>query len=150
MLGGIGHALVSAVEEAVFFTIARNSQTQFEIKGKSFNRKLFGLASQSIRGCRGTPHCPKEHALDSAAEFDTVIIAGLAKSHCVAWTDDLLTDIQLIDANLANKVYLLKDCTSPVVVPGLVDYTQKMLPERFAAAAGGTPSQILRTNQQLA
>jgi len=50
--------------------------------------------------------------------------------------DDLLTDIQLIDANLANKVYLLKDCTSPVVVPGLVDYTQPedAAFERFAAA----------------
>jgi len=78
-------------------------------------------------------------------------LLGLAKSHCVAWTDDLLTDIQLIDANLANKVYLLKDCTSPVVVPGLVDYTQPedAAFERFAAA-GSAPSQILRTNQQLA
>ena len=36
MLGGIGHALVSAVEEAVFFhCIARDSQTQFEIKGNN-------------------------------------------------------------------------------------------------------------------
>jgi nicotinamidase-related amidase len=34
MLGGIGHALVPAVEEACFFhTLARNSQTNFEIKG---------------------------------------------------------------------------------------------------------------------
>src|SRR5207244_13412023 len=34
MLGGIGHALVSAVEEAFFFhAIARSSQTGFEIKG---------------------------------------------------------------------------------------------------------------------
>jgi hypothetical protein len=34
MLGGIGHALVSAVEEALFFhNIARHSQTNFEIKG---------------------------------------------------------------------------------------------------------------------
>jgi len=34
MFRGIGHALVSAVEEAVFFhCMARNSQTQFEIKG---------------------------------------------------------------------------------------------------------------------
>jgi nicotinamidase-related amidase len=34
MLGGIGHALVSAVEEAIFFhSIARNSQALFEIKG---------------------------------------------------------------------------------------------------------------------
>src|SRR4028118_453801 len=34
MLGGIGHALVSAVEEALFFhCIARNTQTRYEIKG---------------------------------------------------------------------------------------------------------------------
>ena len=36
MLGGIGHALVSAVEEALFFhAIARRAQTRFEIKGRS-------------------------------------------------------------------------------------------------------------------
>jgi len=26
---------------------------------------------------------------------------------------------------LVEKVYLLEDCTSPVVVPGVVDYTEK-------------------------
>ena len=36
LLGGIGHALVSAVEEAVFFhAIARHSQTRFELKGRN-------------------------------------------------------------------------------------------------------------------
>ncbi|MBD2021710.1 isochorismatase, partial [Leptolyngbya sp. FACHB-36] len=36
MLGGIGHALVPAVEEALFFhCIARGSQTQFELKGSN-------------------------------------------------------------------------------------------------------------------
>src|SRR5438034_3893059 len=36
MLGGIGHALVSAVEEALFFhAIARRSQTRFELKGRN-------------------------------------------------------------------------------------------------------------------
>jgi nicotinamidase-related amidase len=57
-------------------------------------------------------------------EFDVVIIAGQAKSHCVAWTiDDLLGDILIRDKKLAEKVYLLEDCTSPVVVPGVMDYT---------------------------
>jgi nicotinamidase-related amidase len=41
----------------------------------------------------------------------------------VAWTiSDLLDDIRAADASLANKVYLLEDCTSPVVVPG-ADFT---------------------------
>jgi nicotinamidase-related amidase len=53
-----------------------------------------------------------------------VIIAGQAKSHCVAWTiADLLSDIHAVDERLVERVYLLEDCTSPVVVPGIVDYT---------------------------
>jgi nicotinamidase-related amidase len=42
----------------------------------------------------------------------------------VAWTvSDLLEDIQAADAALAKKVYLLEDCSSAVVVPGVVDHT---------------------------
>ena len=56
--------------------------------------------------------------------MDRLYIAGQAKSHCVAWTvSDLLDDIQATDPELAKKVYLLEDCTSPVVVPGVVDHT---------------------------
>jgi nicotinamidase-related amidase len=55
---------------------------------------------------------------------DKLYIAGQAKSHCVAWTvSDLLDDIQAADPDLAKKVYLLEDCSSPVVVPGVVDHT---------------------------
>jgi len=54
------------------------------------------------------------------------VIGGQAKSHCVAWTiDDLLTEIMAYDAALAKKVYLLEDCTSPVVVPGIIDFTDQ-------------------------
>ena len=140
MLGGIGHALVSAVEEAVFFhAIARNSQTQFEIKGNNpLTENYSVLRPEVLEGADGRPIAQKNtHLIQQLLEFDRVIIAGQAKSHCVAWTiDDLLTDIQLTDANLANKVYLLEDCTSSVVVPGLVDYTQPgdAAFERFAAA----------------
>ena len=70
-------------------------------------------------------------------QFDAVIIAGQAKSHCVAWTiDDLLEDIFVRDERLAEKVYLLEDCTSPVVVPGAMDYTDEanIAFQRFADA----------------
>ncbi len=41
----------------------------------------------------------------------------------MAWTiSDLLDDINATDKSLVNKVYLLDDCTSPVVVPG-ADFT---------------------------
>jgi nicotinamidase-related amidase len=52
-------------------------------------------------------------------------VAGQAKSHCVAWTvRDLLSEVRARDATQARRVYLLEDCTSPVVVPGVVDFTE--------------------------
>jgi nicotinamidase-related amidase len=129
MLGGIGHALVPAVEEAIFFHgIARNSQPSLPIKGdRSLTENYSALAPEVTTNQFGEPVATKntqliEHLLGS----DLLIIAGQAQSHCVAWTvNDLLTEIQAVDPNLARKVYLLNDCTSPVVIPGVVDYTEQ-------------------------
>ena len=64
--------------------------------------------------------------IQALLEFDAVVIAGQAKSHCVAWTiEDLLSEIGTADEKLAEKVHLLEDCTSPVVIPGVVDYTDE-------------------------
>lgn len=140
MLGGIGHALVSAVEEAIFFhCIARQSQTQFEIKGNHpLTENYSVLRPEVLQTFDQSPLAEKNSRLiQQLLEFDVVIIGGQAKSHCVAWTiDDLLTEIQQIDPTLASKIYLLEDCTSPVVVPGVMDYTEAADAAftRFAAA----------------
>ncbi|BAY33169.1 hypothetical protein NIES2107_50640 [Nostoc carneum NIES-2107] len=140
MLGGIGHALVSSVEEAIFFhCIARQSQTQFEIKGENPLTENYSiLRPEVLIGFDQNPLAQKNTKLiQQLLEFDAVIIGGQAKSHCVAWTiDDLLTEIQQVDATLSKKVYLLEDCTSPVVVPGIVDYTEQADAafSKFAAA----------------
>jgi len=58
--------------------------------------------------------------------YDIIIIAGQAKSHCVAWTiDDLLQDFLRKEKNLTKKVYLFEDTTSPVVIPGVIDFTEE-------------------------
>jgi nicotinamidase-related amidase len=127
MLGGIGHALVSAVEEALFFhNIARHSQTNFEIKGGNpLTENYSVLRPEVLEDHTGRAIAQKNtRFLRKLLDFDAVIIAGQAKSHCVAWTiDDLLTEIMTQDPSLAQKVYLLEDCTSPVVVPNVVDFT---------------------------
>jgi nicotinamidase-related amidase len=140
MLGGIGHALVSAVEEAIFFhSIARNSQALFEIKGGNpLTENYSVLRPEVLDGPEGNSIAQKNASfIDKLLGFDAIIIAGQAKSHCVAWTiDDLLTEIWARDPNWAKKVYLLEDCTSPVVVPGVVDFTEQADAafQRFAAA----------------
>lgn len=127
MLGGIGHALVAAVEEAVFFhSVARYSQPVFEVKGKNPLTEHYSvLGPEVLEGPDQEPIARRDmEFIDLLLRFDAVIIAGQAKSHCVAWTiSDLLENIRAKDKRLARKVYLLEDCTSPVVIPGVVDYT---------------------------
>jgi nicotinamidase-related amidase len=129
MLGGIGHALVSSIEEAVFFhTISRYSRPDFEIKGTyPFTEHYSAIGPEVLQGPKGEKLGDKsDKILRKVQDHDAVIFAGQAKSHCVAWTiNDLLAQIRARDAKLVNKVYLLEDCTSPVVVPGAIDYTDQ-------------------------
>jgi nicotinamidase-related amidase len=37
----------------------------------------------------------------------------------------LLEDVIALGTELVSKIYLLEDCTSPVVVPGVIDYTDQ-------------------------
>jgi nicotinamidase-related amidase len=140
MLGGIGHALVSSVAEALFFhSVARLAQTDIVTKGDTpFTENYSVIGPEVLSG-------PMDEILgrhdqrfiEQLQQCDRLIIAGQAKSHCVAWTvSDLLEDITLLDLELAKKVYLLEDCSSPVVVPGVVDHTDAAdaAYERFAKA----------------
>jgi nicotinamidase-related amidase len=129
MLGGIGHALVSTVEEAVFFhSIARRIQASFETKGTHpLSENYSVLRPEVLEREDGRPiGCRNERLLEELLGYDAVVIAGQAKSHCVSWTvSDLLEEIERRDPARAGRIYLLEDCTSPVVVPGKVDFTDE-------------------------
>ncbi|HSI97190.1 MAG TPA: hypothetical protein VK926_02425 [Gaiellaceae bacterium] len=148
MLGGIGHALVSAVEEVLFFhAVARRSQTRFEIKGRQPLTEHYSvLGPEVLRGGHGERLGERNTALvQHLLGFDAVVVAGQAKSHCVAWTvEDLLSDAP----EIASRLYLLEDCSSPVVVPGVVDYTDDADAAfaRFAEAG----AHIVRSTERIA
>jgi nicotinamidase-related amidase len=138
MLGSIGHALVSSVEEAIFFhTIARYIQPEFQVKGHNPLTEHYSILGPEVtEGPAGDSLGAKNQELiDNLRSFDVVVVAGQAKSHCLAWTvDDLLEHDEM--RTIAERTYLLEDCTSPVVVPGVVDYTDEADAafERYAAA----------------
>jgi nicotinamidase-related amidase len=140
MLGGIGHALVSAVEEAIFFHgMARASQPDFQVKGDNPLTEHYSMLGPEVtEGPDGDRLGTKNvELIEKLLTFDAVAVAGQAKSHCVAWTiDDLLSTDLAQDRRLAERMHLLEDCTSPVVVPGVVDYTDEADAafERFVAA----------------
>jgi nicotinamidase-related amidase len=139
MLGGVGHALVPAVEEAIFFhTIARSSQPAFQVKGDNPLTEHYSMLGPEItEGPDGEKIAGKNDLLiQQLLLYDAIVVAGQAKSHCVAWTiDDLLEGDDARERALAPRTYLLEDCTSPVVVPGM-DYTDEADAafDRFAAA----------------
>ena len=151
MLGGVGHALVPAVEEAIFFhTVARFAPPDFEVKGdKPFTEHYSVIGPEVLTGPMGeTLGVRNIKFIEQLQEFDKLFIAGQAKSHCVAWTiADLLDDIEKTHPALTKKVYLLEDCTSPVVVPGVVDHTDAANAafEKFAKAG----MQIVKSTDQL-
>ena len=128
LLGGIGHAIVSAVEEAIFFhSIARVSRLAYEIKGdEPFSEHYSVIKPEVMQDEHGHPIGRKSSRLmEILQSHDALIIAGQAKSHCVAFTvSDLLEEINQVNPQLADKVFLLEDCTSSVVIPNVVDYTQ--------------------------
>jgi nicotinamidase-related amidase len=136
LLGGIGHAVVSAVEEAFFFHgLARETEPSFRVKGEQTLTEHYSILGPEVTSGPDGEELGRRNAalIEELLRYDAVVVAGQAKSHCVAWTiDDLLAD----ESGLAARVYLLEDCTSSVVVPGAVDYTDEANAafERFAAA----------------
>ena len=152
MLGGLGHSLVPAVEEAIFFhSIARYSRPEYEIKGYNPLTEHYSIIGPEIlTGPDGeTLGHKNDKFFKKLLSFDALVIAGQAKSHCVASTiDDLLTDVCEQDPLLAQKIYLLEDCSSPVVVPGSIDYTDDAdaAYRRFAEAG----AQVVRSTDPIA
>lgn len=140
MLGSISHALVSSIEEAIFFhSIARYGRIDYQIKGDNpFTEHYSVLGPEIDSGVNGKYITSKNDALvESLMRYDAIIIAGEAKSHCVAWTvEDLMKEFIKRDKNLLKRIYLLEDCASPVVIPGVIDYTEEAdnAYKRFAEA----------------
>jgi nicotinamidase-related amidase len=112
---------------AMFGSIARISQPDFSIKGFNPLTEHYSAIGPEIQeNFKGEELAKKDKRfIKKLKSFDAMIIAGQAKSHCLTSTiRDLLSDISAEDESLTRKVYLLEDCTSPVVIPGVIDYTE--------------------------
>jgi len=132
MIGGADHALVSGLQEAMFFhAIARGNQPGIEVKGGNpLTENYSVLGPEVLTSAVGKAIAQRNTRLIKILmNYDVVIILGQAKSHCVAWTiADLLQDLLMQDPALVRKIYLLEDCSSAVAIPDgrggfLADYT---------------------------
>lgn len=128
LLGTEGHAITGVINEArLFHAFTRGRQSLLEIKGGhplTENYSVFKPEVTTRYDGGSLTEGLNTKLLEKLTAADMLIIAGQAASHCVKSSiDDLLDDIMARDRSLAEKVYILRDCTSSVVVPGVVDYT---------------------------
>jgi nicotinamidase-related amidase len=137
-LRGTGHAMVSSLDEALFFhEIARATEGPLGLKGLNRFAEFYSAIHPEVRADQeGTPLVNESGVAEfqeAIYSFDRLIAAGQAGSHCVPWTVQ-----SIIERNpaFASKIYLLEDCMSPVVIPGVVDFTdaQEDALRKFEAA----------------
>ncbi|MBX7221742.1 MAG: nicotinamidase [Blastocatellia bacterium] len=131
LLGSNGHRLAGVVEEMrLFHSFTRGAENRPEIKGGNPLTEHYSIFAPEVTTCwdgRPIPGAQKNtHLIKTLLEADVVLMAGLASSHCVKGSiADFLGEIQRQDPKLAKKVYILRDCTAPVVVPGGPDFTDE-------------------------
>lgn len=120
MTGSVGQALVPILDEASFFhSVARFTERIFEIKGDDPRTENYSVFQPEITNDHlGNFFGERNRRLtEILREFDMVIFGGEAGDYCLPWSiEDFLA--QLKEKSLIEKLYLLKDTTSPVVVDG--------------------------------
>lgn len=120
MLGSLDHALVPILFEcALYHSIARSQQFVLCTKGDHPLTESFSVFSPEVREVAGqTVGQFNAGLLDALLENDRVYIIGEASSHCVKET---LADMQKnLAPELLKKIWILKDCMSPVpAIPGV-------------------------------
>jgi len=130
-IGGIGNALDPELWAAVFWhSIARRSQPTWWRKGSVPKTEHYSIVRPEIP----VPEVPGEEGrsfLEDLENYDVLIIAGEAASHCVLETLEDLVDEFADKPETLDKIFILRDCTSPVQHPD-IDFAA-LTEKRFAA-----------------
>lgn len=130
-IGGIGNALDPELWSAVFWhSIARKSQPTWWRKGSVPKTEHYSIVQPEIP----VPQVPGGESysfLEDLEQYDSIIIAGEAASHCVLETLEDLVDEFADKPETLDKIFILRDCTSPVQHPD-IDFAA-LTEKKFAA-----------------
>ena len=128
LLGTDGHNLAGLINEArIYHGFARGRQPLNMVKGMNPLTENYSVFSAEVlKGHDGQVIAQRDvNIIKKLSEVDYMVLAGEAGSHCVKSSiDDIMTEILANDPKLAKKVYIMEDCMSAVVIPGVVDFTK--------------------------
>jgi nicotinamidase/pyrazinamidase len=130
-IGAVGNALDPELWSAVFWhSIARGSQPTWWTKGSIPHTEHYSILKPEIEVPEEPQGTLSTDFIQALADYDYLVIAGEAESHCVLETAEDLVRVFRDRPDQLNKILMLKDCTSPVVHPE-VDF-HAIAQERFS------------------
>ena len=122
--GTTGCALENQFSNMVYFhSVAKKTVTIPLVKGEDPMSEMYGI----IKPEYDTKGFVNTDFLNTVEKYDIIIIMGEAKSHCVLESIKQFLEHYTGRPEVTKKIYILEDCMSCVVVPG-VDFegmTQK-------------------------
>ena len=129
LFGSPGNSLSGVIDEAIrFHSLVRRASDICRSKGESPYTENYSIFAPEVKTFYDGSPLPKVSKnfdiIKTLIDSDVVVILGQAASHCVKESvKDLLNEIKSHNRDLLDKVYILKDCTSAVVIPGVFDFT---------------------------
>ena len=114
--GTSGCALENQFSNMVYFhSVAKKTVTIPLVKGQDPLSEMYGI----IKPEYDTKGYVNIDFLNAIEEYDMIIIMGEAKSHCVLESIKQILDHYKNRPEVTKKIYILEDCMSSVVVPGV-------------------------------
>ncbi|MCA9933905.1 MAG: hypothetical protein H6662_03565 [Ardenticatenaceae bacterium] len=120
MIGSVGNALDPELFSAILWhSLARKTQPTWLTKGTVPQTEHYSIIQPEIPVANHPLGGKNKPFLDTLSAADVILIAGEAESHCVLETvEDLVEDFGNKPQQL-QKIYFLRDCTSPVIHPDI-------------------------------
>lgn len=118
MIGTPGHAITPALYEAIaFHAAARRTQPEFLVKGTIPKTEHYSMLEPEVKVPEHPLGTLNTRFLEMVASYDTIYVAGQAKSHCVLETVTSMMRHFEKRPDIINKMNILMDCTSSVKHP---------------------------------
>ena len=142
LIGSDGHKVMPDLMEALLEWEASPAMVKYITKGTNPYTEHYSAVKAEVVD----PDDPDTQINASLIEInntaDILWVAGEAGSHCLAYTlRDLIETIG--SQEFVKKVRLLTDCMSPVIIPGVIDFTseqEKLIAEVEAKGAKAVKS----------
>lgn len=141
--GTVGCALENQFANMVYFhSVAKKAVVQRLVKGQDPLSEMYGV----IKPEYDTKGYINLDFLNKLGQYDKIVIAGEAKSHCVLESIQQILEYYETRPEITKKIYILEDCMSPI--PGFEDVTDKAfetLKQKYQVVIAKSTDRILCT-----